>query len=218
MTELNIMFRNALKFLKVAEFLKDRRGNIAPIFAFALVPTVGMMGAAVDYTRASNLRTAMQAALDSTTLAMAATAGTISEDALKENAKNYFNALFQKQGTTGVQLTTKYTTDNGSQLLITANTSVVTDFINIPGIGIQYIPIKAESTTTWGNTRLRVALALDNTGSMDSNNKMTALKTAAKNLIDQLKTAATKDGDVYVSIVPFAKDVNVGTGSKCRLA
>ncbi len=27
------------------------------------------------------------------------------------------------------------------------------------------------------------------------------------------RTAATKDGDVYVSIVPFAKDVNVGTGN-----
>ncbi|MGH2248512.1 hypothetical protein ACQ1Y8_14010, partial [Enterococcus faecalis] len=38
--------------------------------------------------------------------------------------------------------------------------------------------------------------------------------TAAKNLIDTLKTAAKTDGDVYISIIPFAKDVNVGTGNK----
>src|SRR5262249_19244376 len=35
----------------------------------------------------------------------------------------------------------------------------------------------------------------------------------AKALLDQLKAAASKDGDVYVSIIPFAKDVNIGTGS-----
>jgi hypothetical protein len=48
---------------------------------------------------------------------------------------------------------------------------------------------------------------------MDSSNKMSALKTAAKSLIDQLRAAATSDGDVMVSIIPFAKDVNAGTGN-----
>ena len=42
----------------------------------------------------------------------------------------------------------------------------------------------------WGNNRLRVALALDNTGSMASDGKIGALKTATKNLLDQLKAAA----------------------------
>jgi uncharacterized protein YegL len=45
---------------------------------------------------------------------------------------------------------------------------------------------------------------------MASNEKMPALKNAAKSLLTQLKAAATKDGDVYVSIVPFSRDVNVG--------
>ena len=38
---------------------------------------------------------------------------------------------------------------------------------------------------------------------------MTALKTASQNLLTQLKTAAITADDVYVSIVPFNKDVNV---------
>ena len=208
------MFRNAINFLKAIEFLKDRRGNIAPIFALSLIPTVGMIGAAVDYSRASSLRTAMQAALDSSTLALANSAPGLTDEQLQTTAKNFFNALFKKDGTTGVTVTTKYSTTNGSQLVMTAETTVPTEFMNIPGLGIKSIPIKAESTTAWGNRRLRVALALDNTGSMDSNNKMTALKTAAKGLIDQLKTAATKDGDVYVSIIPFATDVNVGASKE----
>src|SRR5262249_43828916 len=60
----------------------------------------------------------------------------------------------------------------------------------------------------WGNTRLRVALVLDNTGSMASANKLTALQTATNNLLDQLKNAAKQNGDIYVSIIPFVKDVN----------
>src|SRR5690348_867849 len=48
---------------------------------------------------------------------------------------------------------------------------------------------------------------------MAQNGKMSALKTAAKNLIDQLQAASTTPGDIYVSIVPFSRDVNVGTGN-----
>jgi len=56
--------------------------------------------------------------------------------------------------------------------------------------------------------RLRVALALDNTGSMNSDGKIGALKTATKSLLTQLQAAATTNGDVYVSIIPFSRDVN----------
>jgi hypothetical protein len=48
---------------------------------------------------------------------------------------------------------------------------------------------------------------------MSSAGKMPALQTAAKNLINQLKSVAVVSGDVYVSIVPFAKDVAVATSN-----
>src|SRR4030095_11851403 len=63
----------------------------------------------------------------------------------------------------------------------------------------------------WGNSRLRVALVLDNTGSMAEYNKIGALKTATNDLLTQLRNAATNTADVYVSIIPFVKDVNVGS-------
>ena len=40
--------------------------------------------------------------------------------------------------------------------------------------------INGEATAKWGSERLRVALALDVTGSMASAGKMTALKNATK--------------------------------------
>jgi len=39
---------------------------------------------------------------------------------------------------------------------------------------------------------------------------MNALKTASRRLIDKLQNTASKPGDVYVSIIPFNKNVNVG--------
>ena len=80
-------------------------------------------------------------------------------------------------------------------------------------MGYSSLNIGSTSTVKWGNNRLRVALALDNTGSMASAGKIDALKTATKSLLTQLKAAATNNGDVYVSIIPFSKDVNVGTGN-----
>ncbi|HVG51633.1 MAG TPA: VWA domain-containing protein [Xanthobacteraceae bacterium] len=202
-----MMFRNAVRFAQ------DRRGNIGPIFALSLLPATGMVGAAVDYTRANDIRAALQASLDSTTLAMAQKASGLSPESLNTQAKSYFNAVFKKPGATGVQLTLDYSTTNGPKLVMTGATTVKTQFMNLPGLGIPYIAVSASSTSKWSNARLRVALALDNTGSMAQSGKMPALKTAAKNLIDQLSAASVTPGDVYVSIIPFSRDVNVGTGN-----
>jgi hypothetical protein len=48
---------------------------------------------------------------------------------------------------------------------------------------------------------------------MQQNAKMTNLKIAAHNLLTTLKNAAKSPGDIKVAIVPFATDVNAGTGN-----
>ena len=70
-----------------------------------------------------------------------------------------------------------------------------------------------QSEILWGIKKLNLALALDNTGSMASSGKMTALKTAAHNLLNTLQAAEKMPGDIKVSIIPFAVDVNVGTAN-----
>ena len=42
------------------------------------------------------------------------------------------------------------------------------------------------------------------------------MQTAAKNLSGQLSAATAVNGDVYVSIVPFAKDVNAGASNYAK--
>jgi hypothetical protein len=92
-----------------------------------------------------------------------------------------------------------------------ASGSLDTSFMKV--MGYQSLDVGSSSTVKWGTARLRVALALDNTGSMADDGKMAALKTATTALLDQLKAAASNPGDVYVSIVPFNRDVNVGASN-----
>jgi len=192
-------------------FLKDRRGSVAPMFALAVLPIVGLTGAAIDYSRANSIKTSMQAALDSTSLAMAKLAPTLTTAQLQTQANAYFQALFNRTDATNVSITTAYTTSSGTQLTITGSASIATTFMNV--MGYQSLDVGSSSTVKWGNTRLRVALVLDNTGSMNDYNKIGALKTATNSLLTQLKSAATNNGDVYVSIIPFVKDVNVGSSN-----
>jgi len=194
-----------------SRFLKDRRGGVAPMFALAIIPVIGFVGASVDYSRANSIKVGMQAALDATALAMAKLAPTLTPGELQAKTTAYFNAMFKHADAKNMVVTPSFTTSGGSQLTISAATSMDTAFMKL--MGYSNLDIKSASTVKWGNSRLRVALVLDNTGSMASAGKMDALKTATNGLLTQLKNAATANGDVYVSIIPFVKDVNVGASN-----
>ena len=194
--------------MSLARFWKNRRGSVAPLAALSMIPLITGIGAAIYYSRANAARTAFQTALDSTALALSKTAATQSADELQTAATDTFNALFQRSDVSDVTVTAHYSSTGGPELALTGSASIPTDFVNF--LGLDHVAISAASTSTWGNTRLRVALVLDNTGSMADDGKMDALKTAAQNLLTQLHSAATTPDDVYVSIIPFSKDVNVG--------
>ena len=195
----------------LTRFWNNCRGGVAPMVGMALIPLLGAVGAAVDYSKANATRVAFQTALDSTALMLSKTAATDSSSDLQTAATNTFNALFTRPDVKNVTVTANYSSTNGSQIVLNGSATINTNFLGV--LGIDEINISASTTSVWGNTRLLVALVLDNTGSMASANKMTALKTASQNLLTQLKNAATTPDDVYVSIIPFNKDVNANTSN-----
>jgi len=203
-------FRSTISKLRqtLDGFGRAQAGNVAITFALATLPVIGTVGAAVDYSHANSVKVAMQAALDSTALMLSKEAATDSSAQLQANALKYFNALFTRPEATTVSVSAAYTTTGGSAVVVNGSAQVPTVFMGV--MGFKSITVGGSSTAKWGSTRLRVALVLDNTGSMAEDGKMTALKSATKSLLSQLKTAAGTDGDVYVSIIPFSKDVNVG--------
>ena len=197
-------FRNALRAFRVA-----RGGNVAITFAFALLPIIGVVGYAVDYSRANSVKVAMQAALDSTALMISKEAATDTPTQLQTNAQKYFLAIFNRTDVKNITVTANYSNTNGTQVVIGSSVDVPTTFL--AAVGWNTLTVGNSSTVKWGSSRLRVALVLDNTGSMADSGKIAALKTATANLLTQLQNAASVNGDVYVSIVPFVKDVNLGS-------
>jgi Flp pilus assembly protein TadG len=197
----------------LSRFLKDHRGGVAPLLALAIIPLVGTVGAAVDYSRANAVRTAMQNALDSTALMLSRDAQNLDGAQLATKATAYFNAMFDRPEAGNVQVTPSFSSpQQGSfTLKLTGSATINTIFWRL--MGQPQIDITASGEVLWGIKKLNLALALDNTGSMASSGKMTALKEAAHNLLTTLKNAEKTPGDIKVSIVPFAVDVNVGTGN-----
>jgi Flp pilus assembly protein TadG len=203
-------FRGTLRDFRFA-----RGGNVAITFALATIPAIGAIGAGFDFSHANSVKADMQAALDSTALMLSRDAATLSNSDLQTKALAYFTALFNRPNEASIgAVSATYTASGGSQVVVNGTVTVPTTFLRVLGpSSMQNITVTGSSTTKWGTTRLRVALVLDNTGSMADAGKMTALKSATQSLLTQLRSAASTNGDVYVSIIPFVKDVNLGAAN-----
>src|SRR5215470_2096503 len=88
------------------QLLKDRSGSVLPIFALSIIPVVGFIGAAVDYSRANSVKASMQAALDSTALMLSKDAANLDATSLQSKAHDYFLALFNRPDAQGVTFET----------------------------------------------------------------------------------------------------------------
>jgi Mg-chelatase subunit ChlD len=204
--------QSAEPIMLLAKFCGNRDAGVTPVLALSVIPIMAALAGAVDYGHANLVRTSMQTALDSAALMLSKDAQLLNGEQLNQKAHEYFVAMFSRPDALNVQVTpTLISPQQGNyQLKLTGSATVNTTFARV--IGHQQIAISANSEVIWGIKKLNLALVLDNTGSMAQNNKMTALKTAAHNLLTTLKNAAKTEGDVRVAIIPFATDVNIGTG------
>jgi Flp pilus assembly protein TadG len=198
--------------MPIRRFLRNGKAGVAPMLALAALPLFGFVGAAVDYSRAASARTAMQAALDATALMLSKDAQGLSTEALNQRAIDFFKSQYIRPDVYNVQLTPQFNIPNEGNfsLKVSANATIDTVFSKI--LGREKVTFGASSEVLWGIKKLNLALVLDNTGSMSQNDKMTNLKVAAHNLLTILKNAEKTPGDIQIAIVPFATDVNAGSG------
>src|SRR5512132_4143869 len=117
----------------LSAFRADRRANVAITFAFASLPILGMVAAAVDYSRANLVKAAMQTALDSTALMLAKEAATDTEDQLKEKAQKYCTSVFARPEAKDILVTVTYTTAGGSKIVVNATATMDADFTKLIG-------------------------------------------------------------------------------------
>lgn len=188
----------------------DRRASIAPTFAVAVLPLLITVGTAVDYGRMSNAEQRLQTAADSAALLISKEIEKGASPAqLRTKMRDVLRTSLRDKGIT--EWSGDYTWDPvTATVVVTVDGQIGTTFLGVAGI--QELDLGVTSTAVNGSDILEIAMALDNTGSMASSNKIGHLKTAAKAMIAQLKqTKSGQDGKAYVSIVPFSVPVRFDT-------
>lgn len=189
----------------ILRFLGDRRGNIAVLFALLALPMLAMVGVAIDYNRASNARTKLAASLDAGLLALARSPN-MSEGAAKSFLIDYVSAELEGTGFEDAwQLTGFEQTDQWVKA--SATSDVETAMLGL--LSFPTIPVGASAEVVREQKRVELALVLDNTGSMNSSNKIGALRDAAGALVDIMYAGAGSADKVKIALVPFVTGVNI---------
>lgn len=203
--------RYAAQWLK--QFVRSDRANTAMIFGLASVSLLSAGGAGIDVSRALVAKSRLASALDSAALAVGTTNG-MTTSQLQTMAQQYFNANYPSTalGTADPVAVTV----SGQTITLSVSGTVPTTLLQI--LHIDDFNLSVTNQVVRAVTKLRVALVLDNTGSMSQTDstgtsKISALKTATHQLLTQLQGAAINPGDVQVSIIPFSLDVNAGNGT-----
>lgn len=190
----------------------DERGNVLIMFGFALVPVIGLTGATIDYSRATSARQVLNAAVDSAALMAARDAAKLSDTEVRSRIDKWITANLHGDSLKGFIGATTVIDRTARTIAIEAQLNVDTSLTRV--LGKDAMTIKSSSQSTWGTNTIELALALDNTGSMDSSGKMDALKTASLDLIKIMKDATTETGQIKISIVPFTTQVRLPTTYK----
>lgn len=126
-----------------ASFRHSHAGNIAPIFAMAAIPLIGVVGTAVDYSMANDIRARLQNAVDTAVLAGA----TQSRNQQISVATAVFNGNYSgKYGTTA---TATFTQNADGSLSGTTSSSVRASFLGV--FGISSIAANASATAVLGS-------------------------------------------------------------------
>jgi Flp pilus assembly protein TadG len=198
------MNRHLRRFLR--RFERDDRGNVAMIFGLALLPMMGLTGAAIDYSRASQLRTKMAVATDAAVLA-----------AIKANGKdlNQRKAIADAAFAANLGVDASLLSVSGALVQLPGNAYRYTARATyeyavlsvLPGAGTG-TELATVSEANAGNGTVEVALVLDNTGSMA--NDMTALRKAGKDFTNILFDFTSNSSDLKMSVVPYVASVNPG--------
>jgi Flp pilus assembly protein TadG len=192
-------------------FCSDERGAFLVIFGVIAITLVAMAGAVVDFTMMQQARNRAQVALDAAVLALQPQIYSQSEEQLRASAEAVLiERLDDPAIEAEVRLARSDTTDG--RLYLEAHIDVPTAFVTL--VGVHSIPARLIAEATRRRLNVEVAMVLDNSSSMNQQNRMGNLKTAARNAADILFSNQDTQPNVFVGVVPFTEFVNVGTANR----
>jgi Flp pilus assembly protein TadG len=122
-------------------FVRGTDGSILPLFTLALIPVVGLIGAAVDYSRANNVRTGLQASLDIALLAGARDGTTNWVNV----ATSVFNANVKSKGASTVGTPT-FSLDGNRAYVGSVTAAMATQFMGVVGVSNMDVSVRGTAT------------------------------------------------------------------------
>lgn len=187
---------------------RSERGAVAVMFALSIIPLMIAAGLAVDMSRAYLVKSRLSHALDAAGLATG-TMRTVSTDTAYLSSKfaEFVNANYPATEVGAVHDLTF--SEVSGVISVTGKATVDTIFMGV--IGVNTITVSADAEIIVETNGLELVMVLDNSGSMDSNSKMSDMKVAALDLIDILFGSETNPSLLKIGLVPFDNTVNIGT-------
>ncbi|WP_189426432.1 TadE/TadG family type IV pilus assembly protein [Devosia pacifica] len=206
----------------VRRFARDDRGVFAVIFGLCAIAIIALAGSVVDFVSMQQARNRAQIALDAATLALQPEIfrTNLTQAQIRERAQALVVERLADNRITAEIDTINVDVPNGS-LFLQGTVDVPMIFVSLVGVTHMEVPIYAEATRK--NLALEVVMVLDNSGSMNDQNRMTYLKQAASCatrilFYDEVNSTTClpingteKKENVKIGIVPFTTMVNVGS-------
>ncbi len=182
-----------LRFLRRSE-----SGNVAVIFALTLVPVLGLIGAAVDYSMVTKSRSDLQAVADAAALAGAALPNATDDERIAEVHKFLDSNEAADFDTPSVSI-------EGDRVVVTLGQELPTSLMHLLDVDTFNVSANSEALIP-GALTAEIALVLDYSGSMNGSNKYQTMRDATIDLINGLDDASSAN-TIKFGLVPFSEYV-----------
>ncbi|MBR0682483.1 hypothetical protein GXW74_18470 [Roseomonas eburnea] len=203
---------------------RRRRGAVAALSAVIMVVVVGFAGLAVDLTRIWLLSARLKTAVDAASLVAARQMTSDTRDA---DTRRLFWANYTMNGrsidylraTVDEENMPRIATVGTTQVRVTAQATIQTTLFSI--ISRQNTLLEETSVAEREGTGLELAIVIDQTSSMrtvvNGQTKLEAAQDAARTMLGILYGNEDTKRNMWVSVVPFARTINIGRANSLML-
>ncbi len=176
----------------LARLLRDEAGNTIAIMAAAVIPTIGLVGGAVDMSRIYVVKSRLQSACDAGALMGRRTMGTgvwaANDEEADKRATELFKANFKSGAYGSKDLQFSYAESGG---VVTGQASARVDMTLMRVLGQEYEDIAVDCKAEMRMPASDIMFVLDTTGSMSwAADSTTAVSATNPSRINGLRTAA----------------------------
>ena len=187
---------------------RDERGAALLLATVFMLTLFSVIAVAIDFGQAMVLKQKLTNAADAAVLAVGSRIG-LTDAQATTLANSFIRANYPDLALGTLTEFTLTSTGDGYNVRVAA--SLPTTFLRV--LGRDTLQVAVTSEVKRELRKLEVVLALDNTGSMTTNDRIGKLRRAATTLVDILFDEADVSPHIKIGLVPFSGAVNLGPGA-----